>query len=232
MDQSISVEDYSSIAPIYKTSLQKLQIQGSLCKLKLTQMTKSIKYFREVTSMVNSSEDVNAEVHDRLSEYGLVLTPVVRDGNCFFHSVSMNIISDPDQWNNLLTRIGIDDELGIGSLSMKLRQEFVQEILGEHREFYESFIPSNLDYCTEASKFLQDGFYASSIGDLMPLAIATVLQASIVIITASPNSHPIYVTPHVGSIQGTVILVYDPSGSGHYDAVVPWMNSSSEEQLH
>jgi hypothetical protein len=171
--------------------------------------------------MVNSNEDVDTDIQSRLSEYGLVFSPVMRDGNCFFHSISMNIISDLDRWNSWLTKIGIVDKLDIGSLLMRLRQAFVQEILGERHASYESFLTRDLDYCTEASKFLQDGFYASSIGDLMPLAIATVLQASIVIITTSPNSHPIYVTPQVGSIEGTVILVYDPSGSGHYDAVVP-----------
>lgn len=230
-DKSISVEDYSSIRPIYQTSLQKLQIQRSLHKLKLTQMTKSIKYFQEVTSMVNSNEEsnVDTEVRSRLSEYGLVLTPVVRDGNCFFHSVSMNIISDLDRWNTWLTKIGIVDKFDIGSLSIKLRQAFVQEILGERRESYESFLTNDSDYSTEANKFLQDGFYASSIGDLMPLAIATVLQASIVIIITSPNSHPIYVTPQVGSIEGTLILVYDPSGSGHYDAAVPYSNTVGQE---
>lgn len=45
-DKSVSVEDYSSIKPIYQASIQKLQIQRSLQKLNMTQMTKSIKYFR------------------------------------------------------------------------------------------------------------------------------------------------------------------------------------------
>lgn len=155
--------------------------------------------------MVSSNEEIDTEVQSRLSEYGLVLSPVVRDGNCFFHSVSMNILSDLDQWNRSLTKIGVIDKLNIGLLSMKLRQAFVQEILGERRESYESFLTRELDYSTEANKFLQDGFYASSIGDLMPLAMATVLQASVVIITTSSTSHPIYVTPLVGSIEGTVI---------------------------
>ena len=160
--------------------------------------------------MVSSNEEIDTEVQSRLSEYGLVLSPVMRDGNCFFHSVSMNILSDLDQWNRSLTKIGVIDKLDIGLLSMKLRQAFVQEILGE-RESYESFLIRELDYSTEANKFLQDGFYVSSIGDLMPLAMATVLQASVVITTSS-TSHPIYVTPLVGSIEGTVILVYNPNG--------------------
>ena len=85
--------------------------------------------------MVNSNEESDdTEVRSRLSEYGLVLTPVMRDGNCFFHSVSMNIISDLDRWNSWLTRIGIVDKFDIGSLSIKLRQAFVQEMLGERRE--------------------------------------------------------------------------------------------------
>ena len=233
MDRSSNVEVYSSIVALYHTSLQKIQIRRSLQKLKLTQMTKSIRYFREVTSTVNSNEEkeINTQLLSRLSDYGLVLTPVTRVGNCFFHSVSMNLISDMNSWNSCLTRIGIVDKFDVGSMSMKLRQAFVKEILGERRESYENFLTSDLDYCTEASKFLQDGYYASSIGDLMPLAMATVLQASIVIITTSSNGHPIYVTPQVGSIEGIVILVYDPSGSGHYDAVVPYSNTVGQATI-
>ena len=106
--------------------------------------------------MVNSNDNVNMEIQSRLSEYGLVLSPVVResDRNCFFHSISMNTISDLEKWTSWLTKLGRVDKL---SLFMKLCQAFVQEILERH-ESYESFMISDLDYYTEANKFLQDGF--------------------------------------------------------------------------
>ena len=107
--------------------------------MKLTQMTKSINLFREVKIM-DKVDDIDTGLSSRLREYGLVFTPAMRDGICFFHSVSMNIMSDLDRWNSCLTRIGTVDKLDIGSLSVNLRHAFVEEILGEHRESYKSFI--------------------------------------------------------------------------------------------
>ena len=58
---------------------------------------------------------------------------------------------------------------------------------------YEDFIvqDESYDYIVEAKKLLQNGFYANSHGDLMPLPMATLLQASLIIITThtSSNSH-------------------------------------------
>ena len=72
---------------------------------------------------------------------------------------------------------------------------------------YEHFIDGNeTSYVTEANKFVQYGFYTSSVGDLMPLAMATSLQASVVIITTIPQRHPMYVTPVIGSAEQTIFL--------------------------
>ena len=106
---------------------------------------------------------------------------------------------------------------------MKLRQVFVQEITGERRNMYEDFIEKGdlaFDYVAEANKFLEDGFFASSHRDLMPLAMATYLQASI-IITTNVNSTPMYVLPMVGSAERSVFVLYTPTGPGHYDAAIP-----------
>lgn len=196
--------------------------------MKLTQMTKSLKEFKEFTAFtIDSNENVDAGLQSRLDEYGLVLSPTSKDGNCFFHAISMNIMAHLDSWNHCLTRIGISNTLEMECVSMKLRQAFVQEITGDHRDSYESFISGNVDYLTEANKFLQKGYYASSLGDIMPLAMATVLQTSFVIITViitttNPHNNLMYVTPLFGSIEGTVILVYNPTGSSHYDASLPY----------
>ena len=58
----------------------------------------------------------------------------------------------------------------------------MQEIVGERRESYERCIIQDrqTDYLSEANKFLQDGFYASVIGDTMPDALATALQTTII----------------------------------------------------
>lgn len=113
---------------------------------------------------------------------------------------------------------------------MKLRQVFVQEITGERRDIYEDFIEKGdlaFDYVAEANKFLEDGFFASSHGDLMPLAMATHLQASI-IITTNVNSTPMYVLPMVGSAERSIFVLYTPTGPGHYDAAIPYSKTDGQ----
>ena len=61
----------------------------------------------------------------------------------------------------------------------KLRQVFVHEILAK----YDSFINLNTD--AEAMKFLDSGYYNSQLGDLMPLAMANVLQAHVILLNIS-----------------------------------------------
>ena len=108
------------------------------------------------------------------------------------------------------------------NIPVKLRNLFVKEILGEHRSIYESFTSLNAEnYETEAKKFLQDGFFYNIIGDLMPLALATALQASLVIVTNN-NSPLMYVNPAVGRGEISAFLIYTSIGCGHYDAAIPY----------
>ena len=70
---------------------------------------------------------------------------------------------------------------------------FVKELLGEHREMYEHFIDGNeTSHVTEANKFVQYGFYTSSVGDLMPLAMAYFLTG-----ISSHHHHDSTETPNV-----------------------------------
>ncbi len=139
--------------------------------------------------------------------------------------------SNKDRWNNCLSRLGVVGDTDIGTLCMKLRLVFVDEILGEHRQTYECFVANDVHYLEEASKFLHDGFFASSLGDLMPLAMATRLQSSLLIITTALGSQPIYVTPKDGAMEGTIILVYEPIGSGHYNAALPYCDTLSQVSM-
>ena len=66
---------------------------------------------------------------------------------------------------------------------------------------------------------------------VMPLAMATRLQSSLLIITTALGSQPIYVTPKDGAMEGTIILVYEPIGSGHYDAALPYCDTLSQVSM-
>ena len=61
----------------------KVTNQKNLTKDEITEMTKYIKYFQTVTSIVNDNEEVDTEMKTGLSECGLVHTPATKEGNCF-----------------------------------------------------------------------------------------------------------------------------------------------------
>ena len=114
------------------------------------------------------------------------------------------------------------------NLCMKLREAFVSEITGEHQCMYENFVEINegMSYMDEATKFLQSGYFASVLGDLMPLAMATILNSTILIFTRSSSCSPMYVNSLSGQSENTVFVLYDPRGPGHYDAVIPYSCTS------
>ena len=231
IDVSTTIMDMGQILPIYCRSLQKLEVRTELVKMKLTQLTHIVKHFQEFqTSKVSSIDEVNdTHLLNRLSEYGLTFSPTIPDGNCFFQAVSMNIMSDLDKWKDRLATFDIfsNQTMDLETLSMMFRSVFVQEVTGDHRYMYESFVPQNgleFDFVREANTFLENGVYNTSIGDLMPLAIATALQASLVIITSNSQMPHMYVVPMVGTVEGSIFLIYNPTGAGHYDAALPYAN--------
>lgn len=202
MDKSADTMDYTSIEPIYHTCLRKLQIKRSLLKVNLIRITKSIELFQEVKIMDKGNDDIDTGLLSRLSEYGLVFTPATRDGNCFFHSVSMNIMSGLDRCNSCLTRIGIVDKLDIRSLSVKLCHVFVEEIIGKHREAYKSFLTNTLEQKLVNSFKMVITQVLLEILCLWQLLQYCRHQLSSLPLSLKPS---MYITVLVGEIEGTVI---------------------------
>lgn len=224
--------DIEQVSSIYTTALQKLHIARSLQKMKLTNLKDDIANFKQFELPVEcAAPQPENQLFSRLSQYGLTFTPVSPDGNCFFKSIALNLMAEHTRWTDTLNRIGVSQSVlcDLEGLSMKLRQLFVQEIVGERRELYESYVvQGEFDYLAEANKFLQDGFYDSCLGDTMPLAMATVLQLSIVIITSNTDSQIMYITPEVITADSSIFLIYHPSGAGHYDAALPYFDPVQE----
>ena len=112
---------------------------------------------------------------------------------------------DLDNCMSCLSKMGIStsETLDLETLSMKLRQVFVEEIT-DHHNLYEDFVPHcDLTMITLAKQksFFKNGFYNHELSDLMPLATATALQASLAVITTNP---PMYVTPVVGCAERSI----------------------------
>ena len=71
--------------------------------------------------------------------------------------------------------MGIDTSTSINDIAGILRSKVVQELKGERVDFYQSFLPSDINFFSEADRFIQSGTFSGPLGDLMPLAIASVI---------------------------------------------------------
>jgi len=90
--------DMDQICSIYTTSLQKLKVTRSLVKMKLTNLKYAIPNFKHFTSLpvLGDALQPDQQLLTKLSEFGLTFSPVAPDGNCFFNSVALNLMSDYD----------------------------------------------------------------------------------------------------------------------------------------
>jgi hypothetical protein len=228
IDLTDSTIDFGVIYPIYQISIEKLRVVKALAQLNLTELTDAVESFKkfEASSITDTSGFAGSKLQNILSMYSLAYSPTDRDGNCFFMAIAVNILADVKNWNACLTRVGVKVEsTDSKDLAGKLRQVFVEEVTGNNRVRYLNYVVTediDFDYTTEARKFLQNGFYASQLGDLMPPAMATALGASLVVITTNQRNPVMYHNPLCGFAERAVFLIYHSSGPGHYDAAIPY----------
>ena len=212
--------------PAYIQAIKKLELKRCLSKMKMETLGNMVCEFKEFQSQtVKGNETQTSAFEDILKTYGLTFHQIVKDGNCFFTAIATNILCDINSWKNILIQSKVCGDqsltlLNVETLRMNLRQKFVEELLGTHRKIYENFTSLNcVDYEAECMKFLQDGFFANAIGDIMPIATATALQISIVVFTDS-SPHLMYVNPAVGKAELSAFLIYHTIGVGHYSNTI------------
>ena len=168
-----------------------------------------------------SSDDLGEHkrtLNSILASWNFVLEPVFGDGNCFFVSVALNLVNDPEANKNIMEEVGIDLDQPITALVCKLRKILVNEWLGPKRREYDVVCDSE-EYEAEAVKFLHDGYYDSVIGDTMPLAMANALKCNIVLFRSSPGMPISYIVPRQ-SANNVIFIAYTDYGPGHYDSVL------------
>ena len=220
--------DIDKVRLIYKCCLYKLHISWSLASMKLTQLQKAVFSLRPFSATTDTQIALEGNLQRMLSEYGLTCRAVAKDGNCFFMSVALNMMQNIGKWAKVMEDLGISQPTATSSmtLALELRKIFVSELLGDHFPKYYSFMDMDVeDFRCEAHKFLCDGYYNSELGDVMPLALATALNANLLIFT---SSRQMYITPESESTAGTVFVVYDQTGTGHYDAALPFNSSGAQ----
>ena len=223
----------SKIDNIMKSSICSAAVAESLQKLSKKAPTFSYRmmpFMSEVPSLyfhyVNNATADNESAHDiRLSNvlkgWGVTKEPMVGDGNCCFSAIAFSIKINSNNLTNLqkatLNNNGIDISLDIKTLAAVLRQLVVAE-WKQNPLSYEDFLP-NADIIQEADKFMTPGFYNSDLADTMILALANILQATIVVFS-SIECHPVFcITPRAQNISFPFMVAYTQCGSGHYDGV-------------
>lgn len=77
-------------------SLNMFYLSKSLLTLNLSGLKQSVTWFepyqhQNVDEPVTSSGDLDTITHGKLSEYGLRMCEIAKDGNCFFMSVAVSL---------------------------------------------------------------------------------------------------------------------------------------------
>ena len=241
IDVSSCMFDFDEVKVIYLHALTKFHVLTSLKYMGLVKLGELVKHFASNSGLEQGcSADVSSEsqLSQTLQSNGLIFTPIIGDGNCFFSAIAKNVATQSKEWHLILSNMGISNGIeteNISNLAMKLRQLFVTEMLGCRRAEYEPFIdPLVDDYETEVNKFLQPNFHISPVGNAMPLAIANSLQCSIVIFSADTRLPTTYVTPTcTSSIDScaTAFVIYNSLGNGHYDAALPFVSNTANTPI-
>ena len=211
---------------IYLAAINKMRIVNTLKTSVASVLLSCIGELKAFCPTIQSSIDDDYtsnkdSIQQQLCQYGLCLKSSQDGGvgNCFFYSLANGLLEDLPMWHTILVQKGLV-ERSLLNLSQELRSLFVKELCGEKREHYRCFTTLQQDeYQEETSKFLVSGYFDSSIGNLMPLAMSNALFVNFVILR--PSQQPLYITPENAVNNGTVFLVYYEGGKGHYDGVNP-----------
>lgn len=193
--------------------------------------------FKKLSSVTNSAHKLHNEhehasfvdktLHGHLTAFGLEHVSIPGDGNCFFSAVSfhLSLLLSSSQIPNALLHhlnsIGISRSMLVADIANVLRMLVVREWRGNREDSYRNFLPENYNYHSETVNFEVYGYFGSDLGDLMPIAMANVLQMPIIIVTSEPHTPLISVCPEETVLYSEpLFLAYNSLGVGHYDAAV------------
>ena len=163
--------------------------------------------------------------NSQVSSFGYNKEPVPGDDNCFFHSVSFQLLQllkgeNGQSIQNGLHALGLSLDQSLTTIGAVLRQRVVDEWQGPFIDNYQQFFDdSEMDVYMEAEKFHRSGEFCRPLGDTMPLAMANVLQLPIVLSTSAQNMPIVTVTPRSIIHEASIVLAYKQRGAGHYDAL-------------
>lgn len=150
----------------------------------------------------------------------MVRVNVSTNGNCFFLSIAYatvnSIIPNKAISNDLASHLESLELMNCkdtNEMSHKLRKFIVHEWIS-HPEDYQPFLGVGQLLDHEASLFLNDGYFASELGNCM--ALANLLNLPIVVITQMESMSVVPVTPREILQCLPIFVAFDHSGEGHY----------------
>lgn len=173
-------------------------------------------------------------LRERASRMNFNIAEVPGDGDCFFSSVALQLITlfqnSPKSFKNHVLQLGVPIEGDVNAIATFLRQLLVQEWLSHHERYIGA---SQLDFSNfihEANSFLTNGHYASVLGNAMPLGMANALQVPLVLITSAENWPLTLITPEEAVSDVPLYLAFDQEGE-HYDALTECGKVVPEQQV-
>ena len=211
------------------------EIFGSQSASDLIHLKNALCLLSTVGNTPHSGRDIDSFLH--LNNMQRIKIP--GDGNCFFVSLATMIQQHLEKGSlnaeakAHLENIGVikSANTDIKQMAATLRETVVNEWLANSSS-YEPFLTSGQDYISEAKAFLQDGYFASELGNSMPLAASNALRIPIVIFTEMVNFPVLPVCPRERTLSDNPIyLVYDMEFAGHYDGIHQKSTPQQEEQI-
>ena len=158
--------------------------------------------------LVSSRE--SARLDSILSNYKMSRISIPPNGNCFFLSVA-HVLKD--------CILGLINSHDLSEMCCRLRELIVYEWMS-HPESYQPFFAEHGQALHhEAQLSLNDGHFASELGNSMPLAMANLLKLPIAVISQMENLPVVPITPRETLQCLPIVVAFDHSGAGHYDAV-------------
>lgn len=172
----------------------------------------------------------DAQLEQNLERFGLRKVPVLADGNCLFYALSYGLKNlmlnevefEREMWRNF----HFDARVHLSVLAAFLRRVCVEN-WSSNRLHYMKFVDTErFSFDSEVSKFRENQFFDSVLGDIVPLTIANVFHVRLEIITSSRDLSKVLVEPESGisaynKSRRTIFLAYNKFLDGHYDGVVP-----------
>ena len=174
-------------------------------------------------------EKTAAEKHldGLLERYGFKRKEVPGNGDCCFLAVSNGIesfLQDVTQETicSHFRSLGFFIGQSVEERVALIRSLVVQEFLGEHSKDYSMFLVNSSEELYEemALSFLNSGYFDCELGNGMLLALANVLNCTIIVFTSIDSYPVIPIVPRSAALSSVPLYVaYNNSGKGHYNAV-------------